>query len=205
MSLYASALARPAAIGAHAWTRIARVQPPHAGHTALAGAENASVGTRIQDRGRGPGRCHGPGQGRGRGSEIITGGSQGRARGRNLLSGDARGLTRGRGPVPILVRGPARGRGRGRAIGEVDTESAHADPTPKVRPRAAAAAAAIAGNANGGEREGERRTYVFFFPFNHCSGCLIRWASAEREERKEEKRDGVGCCFGRPVGQIRHH
>ena len=160
--LYASALARPAAIGAHAWTRIARVQPPHAGHTALAGAENASVGTGIRDRGRGPGRCQGPGQGPGQGSEIITGGSQGRARGRNLLSGDARGLTRGRGPVPILVRGPARGRGRGRAIGEVGTESAHADPTPKVRPRAAAAA--IAGNANGGEREVERRMYVFFFP-----------------------------------------
>ena len=204
VSRYASALGRPVAIGAHAWTRIARVQPLHAGHTALAGAENASIGTGIQDRGRGLGRYHGPGQGPGRGSEIIAGGSQGRARGQNLGNGDGRGLARGRGPVPILVRGPARGRGRGRGrtIGGADTESAHADLAPKVSPRVAAAA--VAGNANGGEKEVARKMCVSFGLISALV-CLIRRTFAEGEERKEEKWDGVGCCFGRPVGQIRHY
>jgi len=157
VSQYASGPGPPAATGAHAWTRIARVQPPHAGHTAPAGAENASVGTGIQDRGLGPGRYHGPGLGQGRGSEIIMGASQGRARGRDLGTGDVRGLAQDRGPVLVPPRRPARDRGPGpsHAIGEADTESAHADLAPEVSPRVAAAA--VAGTANGGEREVARR------------------------------------------------
>jgi hypothetical protein len=184
VSRYASALARPAAIGAHAWTRIARVQPPHAGHTAL-------EGTGIQDRGRGPGRYHGPGPGPGPGSEIITGGSQGRARGRNLGSGDARGPTRGRGPIPILVRGPTRdqSRGRGRAIGEVDTESAHTGLTPKVSPRVAAIV--IAENANGGEREVERRMYVYF---RFISTLVVLSAGPPQREKRERKKNGMASA-----------
>ena len=154
-------LGHPDAIGAHAWTHIARVQPPHAGHTVPAGAEKESVGTETQDRGLGPGRYHGPGLGPGRGTEIIMGDSQGRARGLDLGSGDAHGLTRGHCPVLILVRGLARGhapdRGRGRAIGEIDPESTLADLAPEVGPRVAAAV----GNAKDGEREVARRTYVF--------------------------------------------
>jgi hypothetical protein len=169
----ATGLGRPAAaIGAHAWTRIARVQPPHAGHTALAGAENASVGTGIQDRGLGPGRCPAPDPNQGRGSESIMGGSQGRARGRGRGSGVARGLNRSRGPVLVLVRRPARdrgpSRGQGRAIGEVDTTSALADLAPKVGPKVAAVA--VVGNASGGEREVARRMYAFiYFRFNSLS------------------------------------
>jgi hypothetical protein len=169
---YASGPGPPAVIGAHAWTRIARVQPPHAGHTAPVGAENASVGTGIQDRGLGLDQYHGPGQGQGRGSEIIMGDSQGRARGRDLGTGGARGPARGRGPVLVLPRRPARDQGRGpsHAIGEADTENAHADLAPGVSPRVAAVA--VAGNANGGEREVARRMYVFLFsPSNRCSGC----------------------------------
>lgn len=157
MSRNANGLAHPDAIGAHAWTHIVRVQPPHAGHTVLAGAENASVGTGTQDRGLGPSRYHGPGPGPGRGTGIIMGDSQGRARGPDLGSGDAHGLTRGHGPVLVLVQRLARGhapdRGRGRAIGENDTESALADLAPEVGPRVAAAA----GNAKDGEREVARR------------------------------------------------
>jgi hypothetical protein len=135
------------------------VQPPHAGHTVLAGAENAIVGT--QDQSLGPSRYHGPGPGRG--TEIIMGDSQGRARGLDLGSGDAHGQTRGHGPALVRVRGLARyhapDRGRGRAIGEVDTESALADLAPEVGPRVAAAV----GNAKDGEREVARRMYVFLF------------------------------------------
>lgn len=159
MSRNANGLDHPDAIGAHAWTHIARVLPPHAGHTVLAGAENASVGTGAQDRGLGPGRYHG--RGRGRGTEIIMGDSQGRARGLNLGSGDAHGLARSH--CPVLVRGLARclapDRGRGRAIGEIDTESILADLVPEVGPRVAAAV----GNAKDGEREVGRRMYVFLF------------------------------------------
>lgn len=163
MSRNANGLGHPDAIGAHAWTHIARVQPPPAGHTVLAGAENAGVGTGTQDRGLGPSRYHGPGPGLGRGTEIIMGDSQGRARGLDLASGDAHGLTRGHGPILVLVRGLARyhapDRGRGRAIGGVDTESALADLVPEVGPRVAAAV----GNAKDGEREVVRRMYVFLF------------------------------------------
>jgi hypothetical protein len=206
VSRNANGLGHPDAIGAHAWTHIAQVQPPHAGHTVLAGAESASVGTGIQDRGPGPSRYHGPGPGPGRGTEIIMGDSQGHARGLDLGSGDAHALTRGHGPVLVLVRGPAHGhapdRGRGRAIGEVDTESALADLAPKVGPRVAAAV----GNAKDGEREVARRMYAFFwFSFNLCSGGLIWWPSTEREKRKEEKWDGIGRCFRRPMGQIRYY
>lgn len=85
------------------------------------------------------------------------GDSQGRARGLDLGSGDTHGLTQGHGPVLVLVLGLARGhapdRGRGRAIGEVDTESALADLAPEVGPRVAAAV----GNAKDGEREVARR------------------------------------------------
>lgn len=139
------------------------MQPPHAGHTVLAGAENASVGTGTQDRSLGQSRYHAPGQGRGRGTEIIMDDSQGRARGLDLGNGDARGLTRGLVLVLVLVLKLARGhppdRGRGRAIGVVDTESALADLAPEVDPRVAAAA----WNAKDGEREVARRMYVFLF------------------------------------------
>ena len=140
------------------------MQLTHAEHTVLAGAESASVGTTgTQDRGLGPNRYHGPGPGPGRGTEIIMGDSQGRARGLDLGSGDAHGLTRGHGPVLVLVRrvarGHAPGRGRGRAIGEVDTESALADLAPEVGPRVAAEV----GNAKDGEKEVARRMYVFLF------------------------------------------
>jgi len=151
------------AIGAHAWTHIARVQPPHAGHTVLAGAENANVRTGTQDRGLFPGRYHGPGPGPGRGTEIIISDSRGRARGLDLGSGDVHGLTRSHCPALVLVLGLARGhapdQGRGRAIGEIDTESALADLAPEVGPRVAAAV----GNAKGGERGVARRMYVFLF------------------------------------------
>jgi hypothetical protein len=165
VSRNANGLAHPDAIGAHAWTHIAQVQPPHAGHTVLAGAENASVGTGTQDRGLTPSRYHGPGPGPGpgRGTEIIMGDSQGRARGLDLGSGDAHGLTRGHGPVLVLVQRLARGhapdRGRGRAIGENDTESALADLAPEVGPRVAA----VVGSAKDGEREVARRMYVVLF------------------------------------------
>ena len=89
------------------------------------------------------------------------GDSQGRARGLNLGSGDAHGLARSH--CPVLVRGLARclapDRGRGRAIGEIDTESILADLVPEVGPRVAAAV----GNAKDGEREVGRRMYVFLF------------------------------------------
>ena len=160
MSRNANGLGHPDAIGAHAWTHIVRVQPPHAGHTVLAEAENTGVGIGTQDRGLGPGRYHGPGPGRG--TEIIMGDSQGRARGLDLGSGDVHGQARGHCPVPAPVRGLARGhapdRGRGRAIGEIDTESTLADLVAEVGPRVAAAA----GNAKDGEREVVRRMYVFF-------------------------------------------
>jgi hypothetical protein len=161
VSRTANGLGHPDAIGAHAWTHIAQVQPPHAGHTVLAGAENAGVGTGTQDRSLGPSRYHGPGPGPGRGTEIIMGDNQGHARGLDLVSGDAHGLTRGHGPVLVLVLAPghAPGRGRGRAIGEVDTESALADLAPEVGPRVAAGV----GNAKDGEREVARRMYVFLF------------------------------------------
>lgn len=193
MSQYASGPGPPAAIGAHAWTRIAQVQPPHAGHTAPAGAENASVETEIQDRGLGPGRYHGPGQGQGRGSEIIMGGSQGRARGRDLGTGDARGLPRGRGPVLVRPRRLARDRGPGpsHAIGEADTESAHADLAPEVSPRVAAVA--VAGNANGGEREVARRTYVFPFFFSLISLVVLSGGPPQREKR-ERKKNGMASA-----------
>ncbi len=127
------------------------MQPPHAGHTTLAGAEKESVGTGTQDRGLDPGR----------GTETIMGDSQGRARGLDLGSGDAHGLTRGRCPVLVLVRGLARGhapdRGRGRAIGEMDTESTLVDLAPEVGLKVVAAV----GNAKDGEREVARRMYVF--------------------------------------------
>ncbi len=93
------------------------------------------------------------------------GDSQGHSRGLDLGSGDVHGLTRGRCPVPVLVRGPARGhapdRGRGRAIREANTENALADLAPEVGPRVVAVA--VAGNANDGEREVARRMYVFLF------------------------------------------
>jgi len=153
VSRNANDLGHPDAIGAHAWTHIARVRPPHAGHTVLAGAENASAGTGTQDRGLGPGRYHGLGQGRG--TETIMGDSQGHARGLDLGNGDAHGLTRGH--CPVLIRGLAHchapDRGRGRAIGVVDTESALADLAPEVGPRVAAAV----GNAKDGERGVARR------------------------------------------------
>lgn len=189
VSLYASALGRLVATGAHAWTRIARVQLPHVGHTALAGAENASIGIGIQDRGRGPGLY--PGRGPGRGSEIIAGESQGHARGQNLGTEDGHGLARGPGPGRILILGPGpgRGRGRGRTIGEADTESAHADLAPKVSPRVAAAA--VAGNANGGEREVAKKMCVFF--------CLISALVALsggplQREKRERKKNGMASA-----------
>jgi len=153
VSRNANGLGHPDAIGAHVWTHIARVQPPHVGHTVLAGAENASIETGTQDRGLGPGRYHGPGPSRG--TEIIMGDSQDHARGLDLESGDARGLTRGHCPVPVLVRGLARGHApdRGRTIGEVDTESTLADLAPEVGPRVPAAV----GNAKDGESEVARR------------------------------------------------
>ena len=163
MSRIANGLGHPDAIGAHAWTHIARALPPHAGHIVLAGAENAGVGTGTQDRGHGPGRYHGPGPSPSRGTEIITGDSQGRARGLDLGNVDAHGQVRGHCPVLVLVRrlalGHAPDRGRGRAIGEIDTESTLADLAPEVGPKVAAAA----GNANDGEREVARRMYVLLF------------------------------------------
>jgi hypothetical protein len=193
VSQYASGPGPPAATGAHAWTRIARVQPPHAGHTAPAGAENASVGTGIQDRGLGPGRYHGPGLGQGRGSEIIMGASQGRARGRDLGTGDVRGLAQDRGPVLVPPRRPARDRGPGpsHAIGEADTESAHADLAPEVSPRVAAAA--VAGTANGGEREVARRMYVFLF-FCLISALVVLSGGPPQREKRERKKNGMASA-----------
>ena len=158
MSRNANDLGHPVAIGAHAWTHIARVRQPHAGHTVLAGAENASAGTGIQDRGLGPGRYLGPGQGPGRGTGIIMGDSRGHARGLDLGNGGAHGLTRGRCPVLVrkLAHCHAPDRGRGHATGVVDTESALADLAPEVGPRVAAAV----GNAKDEERGVARRMYV---------------------------------------------
>ena len=163
----------------------------------LAGAENASV----QDRGLGPGRYLGQGPGPGQRTEIIMGDSQGHARGLDLGSGDVHDPTRGHGPVLVLARCHAPDRGRGRAIEEVDTESALTDLAPEVGPRVAVAV----GNARDGEREVARRMYVFYFLFNLCSGGLIWWPTAEREKGKEEKWDGIGRCFRRPMGKIRYH
>lgn len=171
MSRNASGPGRPAAIGARAWTRIGPVQPPHAGHTALAGAESASEGIETLDRGPGPGRFHGRGRGRdrGQGTEIIImGDTRGHAQGRSLGSGaaGADGLTRGHGPAPVLVQSPTlahasdRDRGRGPAIGEAVIESARAALAPEVDPRVAAAAAVE--NASDEEREVVRRMCVFY-------------------------------------------
>jgi len=171
VSRNASGPGRPAAIGARAWTRIGPVQPPHAGHTALAGAESASEGIETPDRGPGPGRFHGRGRGRdrGQGTEIIImGDTRGHAQGRSLGSGaaGADGLTRGHGPAPVLVQSPTlahasdRGRGRGPAIGEAVIESARAALAPEVDPRVAAAAAVE--NASDEEREVVRRMCVFY-------------------------------------------
>jgi len=149
----------PGAIGARAWTRIARVRPPLAGHTALAGAESASGGTEIRDRGLCPGRYRGRGRGRdrGQGTEIIMGDSRGHARGRGLGSGGAGDQTRGQSLVPVLVRGLALARDRrpgpGRAIRGAVTESAPAALAPGVGPRVAV----VVKNASGEGREVVRR------------------------------------------------
>lgn len=171
MSRNASGPGRPAATGARAWTRIGPVQPPHAGHTALAGAESTSEGIETLDRGPGPGRFHGPGPGRNRGQGteiIIMGDTRGRAQGRSLGSGaaGADGQTRGHGPAPVLVQSPAlahasdRDRSRGPAIGKAAIESARAALAPGVDPKVVAAAAV--GNANDEEREVVRRMCVFY-------------------------------------------
>jgi hypothetical protein len=149
----------PGAIGARAWIRIARVRPPLAGRTALAGAENAGGGTGTLDRGLGPGRyrARGPSRDRSRGSEIIMGDSRGHAPGRSLGSGGAGDRNRGQSlvPVPALALGRARDRGPGRAIRGPVTESAPAALAPEVGPRVTAAAAVE--NANGEGREVVRR------------------------------------------------
>ena len=161
MSRSANGPGRLGAIGARAWTRIGRVRPPLAGHTALAGAGSTSGGIETRDRGPGPGRYRGRGPGPGRGTEIIMGDSRGHARGRGLGSGGAGDPTRSRGLVPVLVRGPVLGHARdrspgpGRAIGGAVTESAPAALAPEVGPRVAAAAAVE--NASGEGREVVKR------------------------------------------------
>jgi hypothetical protein len=173
VSRNASGPGRPAAIGARAWTRIGPVQPPHAGHTALVGAESTSEGIETLDRGPGPGRFHGRGRGRDRGQEteiIIMGDTRGRAQGRSLGSGAAGAddQTRGHGPAPVLVQSPTlahasdRDRGRGPAIGEavLVIESARAALAPEVEPRVAVAAAVE--NASDEEREVVRRMCVSY-------------------------------------------
>jgi hypothetical protein len=185
VSRNANGLGHPDAIGAHAWTHIARVQPPHAGHTVLAGAENASV----QDRGLGPGRYLGPGPGPGRRTEIIMGDSQGHAQGLDLGSGDVHDPTRGHGPVLILARCHAPDRGRGRAIGEVDTESALTDLAPEVGPRVAVAV----GNARDGEREVARRMYVFFMS-RLISALEVLSGGPPQREKRERRKNGMASA-----------
>jgi hypothetical protein len=186
------------------------VQPPLAGHTALAGAESAGGGIETRDRGRGPSRYRGRGRGRdrGQGTEIITGDSRGRAQGQSPLSGDVGvdGQTRGHCPTLVLVLGPALGhardRGRGRATGEAVIRSAHVGLAPEVGPRVVATAAA--GNASDEGREVVRRMCVFGLQYFACRFILSGLASAEGEEREEEKWDGDSRS-GQPVGQIWRH
>ena len=162
MSRSANGPGLPGAIGARAWTRIARVRPPLAGRTKLAGAGSTGDGIETRGLGPGPGRYRGRGRDRGQGTEIIMDDSRGHARGRGLGSGGAGDPTRNHGLVPVLVLGPAPGHardrspGRGRAIRGAVTESAPVAPAPEVGPRVAAAAAVE--NASGEGREVVRRT-----------------------------------------------
>lgn len=161
MSRSANGPGLPGAIGARAWTRIARVRPLLAGHTVLAGAESTVGGIETRDRGPGPGRYRGRGRDRGQGTEIIMDDSRGLARGLGLGSGGAGDPTRGHSLVPVLVRGPVLGHardrnpGRGRAIRGAVTESAPVALAPEVDRRVAAAAAVE--NASGEGREVVRR------------------------------------------------
>jgi hypothetical protein len=181
----------PGAIGAHAWTHIVRVLLPHAGHTELAEAENAGVKTGTRDRGRGPGRYHGLGPSRG--TAIIMGDGQGHARGLDPGNGDAHGQVRSHCPVLVPIRGLARGhaldRGRGRAIGEIDTESTLADLAPGVGPRVAVAA----GNAKEGEREVARRMYVFFIS-SVMSALEVLSGGLSQREKRERRKNGMASA-----------
>jgi hypothetical protein len=188
----ATGLARHAAIGGPAWTRIARVQQPPVGRTALAGAENAGGGIGTRDRSLCPGQY----QGRDRGREteiIIMHGSQGLEQDRDPWNGAAHTLTLGPTPVlvPVLTHGPTRGRGRGRgrAIREAVSESAHGGLVLEARRRVAAAAAV--GSANGEEREVERRMYVLV---GLSLLLLIVFDVRLQREKRERRKNGMASA-----------
>lgn len=195
----ANGLARPAAIVAHVWTHIARVQLRHAGRIGLAEAENGGGGTGTRDRGPGPGLFQG--RGRGRETEITMGGSQGLGQDRDLASVRGRVLTRGpaRAPVPapLLAHGLVQSlvHDQGRGTGEPVIGNAPAALAPGVGPGVVAGVAV--GNESVEEREVVRRMCVFCL-FIISSLHLIP-VSEEREERTAEKWGSTDCC-GQRVG-----